>query len=120
MPALRRLLEAEGLKTLIRAHEEEGDGYKFHMWNGPDQDPPCMTVFSAPNYCLHENDAAVFTANPGELPIVSTYYEADYSMYFVGSDRDRNYCAVALFFPLLCSYTMELMETLKIAMEQSD
>ena len=41
-------------------------------------------------------------------------------MYYVGSDRDRNYCAVALFFPLLTSYTMELMETLKVAMEQSD
>ena len=31
---LSELLEAEKLKALVRAHEEEGDGYKLHMWNG--------------------------------------------------------------------------------------
>ena len=41
-------------------------------------------------------------------------------MYFVGSDRDRNGCAVALFWPLLTSYTMEFIETLKLAMEASE
>ena len=41
-------------------------------------------------------------------------------MYYVGGDRDKNSDGIRLFFPLLTSYTMECMETLKMAMEASD
>ena len=41
-------------------------------------------------------------------------------MYYVGGDRDKNNDGIRLFFPLLTSYTMECMETLKMAMEASD
>ena len=34
-------------------------GYKFHQWDGEDEFPPVITVFSAPNYSGSGNDAAV-------------------------------------------------------------
>jgi len=52
-PVLKTLLDGENLKGIVRAHEESLDGYKFSMWNGLNSDPPCITVFSAPNYCGH-------------------------------------------------------------------
>ena len=30
---LQEILQKEKLKALVRAHEEEGDGFKFHMWD---------------------------------------------------------------------------------------
>ena len=30
---LDELLKAEKLRALVRAHEEEGDGFRFHMWD---------------------------------------------------------------------------------------
>ena len=41
-------------------------------------------------------------------------------MFYVGGDRDKNNDGIRLFFPLLSSLTMEIMETLKMAMEASD
>jgi len=49
-PLLEQLLEKENLKTLVRAHEMEEDGFKFHNWLGKNVDPVCITIFSAPNY----------------------------------------------------------------------
>ena len=63
---LEELLRAEKLRALVRAHEEEGDGFKFHMWDKKKDDPACITIFSAPNYCNHENNAAVFLVCPEE------------------------------------------------------
>ena len=35
------------------------EGYKFHTWDGPNEFPPCITVFSAPDYSGSGNNAAV-------------------------------------------------------------
>ena len=83
---LEELLEAEGLKALIRAHEEEGEGYKFYMWDKKINDPKCITIFSAPNYCNHENRASIFLASTSEKSKVLTYGESPYNMYYL---RDR-------------------------------
>ena len=66
LPVLDELLQSENLKTLVRAHEEQTDGYKFHRWNGTEssQHPCCITIFSAPNYCQHENEGAIFFVSP--------------------------------------------------------
>ena len=45
-----KFLEKEKLKCIVRAHEMKQKGYKFHLWNGKDEFPPVITVFSAPNY----------------------------------------------------------------------
>ena len=50
---LRNILKQNALKALIRAHEQKDEGYKLHKWAGENEDPPCITIFSAPNYCQH-------------------------------------------------------------------
>ena len=64
------LLEKEGLKSIIRAHEVKKNGYKQHCWNGPDAFPPVITVFSAPNYCgSYGNYGAVFVFDGDDVEI---------------------------------------------------
>ena len=64
------LLQKEGLKSIIRAHEVKQQGYKQHFWNGPDEFPPVITVFSAPNYCgTYGNNAAIFVSDGEEVDI---------------------------------------------------
>ena len=64
------LLQQEGLKSIIRAHECKKKGYKQHFWNGPDEFPPVITVFSAPNYCgAVGNNAAVFICDGEEVDL---------------------------------------------------
>ena len=54
-------IEREGLKGIVRAHEQQPEGYKEHRWNGEDKPAPVITVFSAPNYCnKYMNSAAIF------------------------------------------------------------
>ena len=48
---LDKLLKSSNTKALIRAHQQKDQGYKLHMWDGPDKEPCCITIFSAPNYC---------------------------------------------------------------------
>ena len=50
-----RILESENLLSIIRAHQVQRKGYKFHKWNGPELFPPIITVFSAPNYGCRDN-----------------------------------------------------------------
>ena len=49
---------------MIRGHEVEQEGYKFHLWEGEKEFPMVMTVFSAPNYCgAYQNFAAIVISN---------------------------------------------------------
>ena len=67
---VNKLLVQEGLKSIIRAHECKVDGYKFHMWNGEEEFPPVITVFSAPNYCgTHENKAGILISQGDEINV---------------------------------------------------
>ena len=64
------LLKQEGLKSIIRAHQCKQKGYKMHHWNGKDEFPPVVTVFSAPNYCgAHGNEGAVLISEGNEFDI---------------------------------------------------
>lgn len=94
---LQELLLTENLKALVRAHEEEGDGFKMHMWDKSVKNPVCLTIFSAPNYCYHENEAAVFLVNPGENSKILTYYKSPYEIYYLKNRDD----ALTIFFPAL-------------------
>lgn len=59
--AVNEFLEENDLLCIVRAHEVKQDGYQLHMWNGEEEFPPVVTVFSAPNYCdIYNNKAAVF------------------------------------------------------------
>jgi serine/threonine-protein phosphatase PP1 catalytic subunit len=48
--ALKTFLTENNLLMIIRAHEVEGDGYRFHF------DKKCITVFSATNYGGHHGN----------------------------------------------------------------
>ena len=49
--AVNQFLEDNSLICIVRAHEVQMDGYKFHTWNGAAELPPVITIFGAPNYC---------------------------------------------------------------------
>ena len=49
-------------------------GFKFHQWDGPEEFPCVITVFSAPNYSGSGNDAAVLISE-GEKMDVRTFAE---------------------------------------------
>ncbi len=66
---LNRLLKKENFKAVVRAHQQKQTGYKFHTWNGPNEFPPCITVFSAPNYCASDNDAAVMISEEDKVDV---------------------------------------------------
>lgn len=93
---------------MIRAHEEEGDGYKFYMWDKENNDPACITIFSAPNYCHHENRASVFLISPKQKSKVLTYGESPYQMYYLRNRGD----ALTTFMPAIVEETIYLIECL--------
>ena len=64
---LKNLLRGDRLLMLVRAHEVQPDGFNAHLWEGMDQFPLVMTVFSAPNYCgSYQNRAAVTVSKQAE------------------------------------------------------
>ena len=78
-PILKDLLKEKGLKAMIRAHQQKDAGYKLHMWAGKNEDPVCITIFSAPNYCGHENPGSIFvTGSPKVKDRVLCYDEYDH------------------------------------------
>lgn len=77
-----KLLKKEGLKSIIRAHQCQQKGYKMHKWNGKDNFPPVITVFSAPNYSNSGNDGAVLMINVDDFRI-ETFEEQENLPYLL-------------------------------------
>jgi serine/threonine-protein phosphatase 2B catalytic subunit len=68
--AVNTFLRRNKLLSIIRAHEAQLDGYKLHKWNGPNEFPAVITVFSAPNYCdVYNNKGAVIKFENNTLNI---------------------------------------------------
>ena len=58
------------MKTVIRGHQVQCEGYKMHKWDGPQSFPYVITIFSAPNYCgSYDNKAAVIIAEDGGISL---------------------------------------------------
>ena len=57
------------------------------MWNGSKNAPPCITIFSAPNYCDHDNPGTVFVTGPGVKSKILTYGEAPYKPYYLPNQK---------------------------------
>jgi len=51
MRPVKNLLRKDRLLTLVRAHEVQNEGFNMYMWEGNEQYPLVITIFSAPNYC---------------------------------------------------------------------
>ena len=75
--AANSFLRRNGLLSIIRAHEAQLDGYKMHRWNGGDEFPVVITLFSAPNYCdVYNNKAAIIQLENNTLNIKQYNYSA--------------------------------------------
>jgi len=100
---LKNLLRKERLLTLIRAHEVQQDGFNMYMWEGQENFPLAITVFSAPNYCgTYGNRAAVAISNmndPEQLKIQQFDPSQDLAKpYQLPNDMDVLHWSV----PFLC------------------
>ncbi|CAG9311281.1 PPP3CA_2 [Blepharisma stoltei] len=70
-------LQRNDLISVIRAHEVQLEGYKMHKWNGEDDFPAVITIFSAPNYCdTHNNKGAIVRLCNSILNIQQFNYSA--------------------------------------------
>ena len=79
---LESFLETNRLRAVVRAHEQKDDGFKLHMWRGEQDDPPCITIFSAPNYCQHRNPGAIlYTNNQGDKARIYTYNQFQHNYF---------------------------------------
>ena len=105
---MNKLLKKEGLKSIIRAHEVEETGYKFHFWNGDDEFPPVVTIFSAPNYCgYHENQAAVIVSQNEDFKL-KTFFDDKNAPYTLPDD-DPLIDAFSFFNDELCGWVLEFL-----------
>ena len=65
-----KFLQKNNLISVIRAHEAQLEGYKMHRWNGGQDFPVVITIFSAPNYCdVYNNKGAVIKFENNTLNI---------------------------------------------------
>jgi serine/threonine-protein phosphatase 2B catalytic subunit len=68
--AVNAFLKRNNLLSIIRAHEAQLEGYKLHKWNGDNEFPAVITIFSAPNYCdVYKNKGAVIKFQNNKLNI---------------------------------------------------
>ena len=78
------------------------------MWNGENNDPPCITVFSVPDYCKHNNRGAILSINPGSKNIMKIFDEAKYQMYHIGNARKLGLDnGIKTFFPCFVAHLVE-------------
>ena len=64
LKGLLNFLNRNDLICLVRAHQVMEEGFKLHYFMQNIDLPPCITVFSAPNYCdAYQNKASVLKIN---------------------------------------------------------
>lgn len=102
---VNELLESSGLESIIRAHEVQEHGYTNHCWNGRNNPPPVITIFSAPNYGgAHGNHAAVMIYKGGFLEPYK-YYESPIPKV-LPDDQDL----ITWSIPFVCSMVVSMMK----------
>jgi serine/threonine-protein phosphatase 2B catalytic subunit len=91
--------------SIIRAHEVQIDGYKFHRWGGNASFPSVITVFSAPNYCgSYKNKGAVILLDNQEMKVKQYKYVAEPYRLEGGLD------AISWSLPFLAEKIQEMLE----------
>ena len=64
LKGLLGFLNKNDLVCLVRAHQVMEEGFKLHYFMQNIDLPPCITVFSAPNYCdAYQNKASILKIN---------------------------------------------------------
>ena len=102
------MLTHNNLRALIRAHQMQQKGFKFHSWDGVEEFPPCITVFSAPNYGASGNDASIIISD-GENVDVRTFAERKDKPFQLPERPD----AFKLFFPEMTFHIIDMITNLK-------
>ena len=97
-------LKKNNVLAIIRAHESLPDGYKMHRWNGTNDFPLVITVFSAPNYCdVYKNKGAIVKFENNTLNI-QQYNSAKHPYHL------QNFMDVfAWSIPYVCSKVIEII-----------
>ena len=68
-------LKRNDILSVIRAHEAQLDGFKMYNWNGEEDFPAVITIFSAPNYCdVYNNKGALIKFENSTLNIQQFNY----------------------------------------------
>ena len=89
------------------------------MWAGTNEDPPCITIFSAPNYCEHENPASILiTGTSAEKAKVLIFMESCHN-YFLEDHRNDDRIIYPMvpndiftsFAPYMCNWLTEIFQT---------
>ena len=71
LQACREFLKQNQLISVFRAHEIQLPGYKMHGNEDKKKFPCCMTIFSAPNYCvMYQNKGAIVQVHSNCLNVV--------------------------------------------------
>ncbi|CAG9329576.1 unnamed protein product [Blepharisma stoltei] len=72
---MNNFLKRNDLISVIRGHEAQPDGFKMHRWNGNNEFPAVITIFSAPNYCdSYNNKGAIIKFDNNTLNIQQYNY----------------------------------------------
>ena len=67
---IKKLLKENNILSVIRAHQVQDSGYKFHKWSGEANFPSVITVFSAPKYArAYNNKGAVILLENDKMNI---------------------------------------------------
>ena len=65
---LMPFLDNNNLTCIVRAHQVMEEGYKLHYFLQDVDVPPCITVFSAPNYCdIYHNKGSFMRLEPDSI-----------------------------------------------------
>ena len=87
------------------------------MWAGKDEDPPCITIFSAANYCQHENPGSILiTGNAKRKAQILVYQECKYKNYFLpdaetGLPPESDHDIFTWFMPAINEWLTEMFRT---------
>lgn len=108
LKAVKKFLKSNKMKTIIRAHEMQINGYKFHRWSNSSEQVPIITIFSAANYCdtvgnrgafIHLSDSIIqvrqFNSNPHPFDLPNGMDAFTWSVPFV-IDQVMNFFKRAL------------------------
>jgi len=81
---IKRLLEQNDFTLLVRAHQVQMPGYKFHQWDATNDIPTVITIFSAPNYCDCYNNKAAIIQIDGDNFAIKNFEEVTHPYHLAG------------------------------------
>lgn len=71
--AVNNFIKQNNIKTIIRAHEAQFEGFKAYCWQ-KQEFPQVITLFSAPNYCgCYANKGAIIRL---DVFLIARFYES--------------------------------------------